>query len=126
MNDDIAVICQMALQELVENLVEQIEEVATKEAPIKETATSAMPRARDWLRFEDEPFSRQKPGGFTQWNPVRRNKLIASSEGFAPMQQTISPIQMNAPFPTVNQTQTSTPTGFEPIYPSVQPATHSK
>ena len=45
MNDDITAIQQphMALQGLLENLVEQTEELAAKKAQIKGTTTSAMP-----------------------------------------------------------------------------------
>ena len=66
MNDDITAIrqSQMVLQELLQNMVEQIEEVVVKEAPIKESAMSALPKAHGWLMFEDQTFLRPKPGRF--------------------------------------------------------------
>ena len=63
----------MALQELLENLVEQIEEVVAKKVPIKEIATSAILKARGWLLFEHEPFLRPKLGGFGMVKTAERN-----------------------------------------------------
>ena len=91
MNYDIGTIrkSQTALQELLKNLVEQLEELVAKETPIKEIATSVMSKTRGWLQFEDVLFAIPNPSGFATWGPIGCNQPTRLSEGFTSMQQIV-------------------------------------